>query len=326
LSTTAPTRTGYLFVGWATSASSSTVSYQPGGNYTGNAALNLYAIWSAGYTSPSINSVNIYRCKQNGEKSLSGEYVKMIFTWTTGLQPNVTTYSTKIKVTYGSDTVWLAETTSTAKSDTITLGPTEIAYTPGLTAQITVTDTKYTSNNIVTRSVQIPNVGLIVDISSNENNVTLFGVCDDDKEGLIVNSNIEGENVRADNVYADNIGAIYKSSGNYTIPTAGVINAGPHITIPAGIYIIFAFWSFEGEGRGDIEHAIQVSYGTLDSASNFQSYQHLRVPSSNDFYARLQLTGYVTPTTTTTFYAGGWDRNYNHPTAAFCGIYALRIR
>lgn len=46
LSTTKPTRTGYTFQGWGTSATGSVV-YDPGGNYTANAADTLYAIWKA---------------------------------------------------------------------------------------------------------------------------------------------------------------------------------------------------------------------------------------------------------------------------------------
>lgn len=45
LSSTRPTRTGYSFQGWGKSASTTTVSYSPGGTYTGNAELKLYAIW-----------------------------------------------------------------------------------------------------------------------------------------------------------------------------------------------------------------------------------------------------------------------------------------
>ena len=44
LSSTKPSRTGYTFQGWATSSGGS-VAYQPGGTYTGNAALTLYAVW-----------------------------------------------------------------------------------------------------------------------------------------------------------------------------------------------------------------------------------------------------------------------------------------
>ena len=46
LSTVKPTRTGYTFQGWGTSATGSVV-YAPGANYTANAADTLYAIWKA---------------------------------------------------------------------------------------------------------------------------------------------------------------------------------------------------------------------------------------------------------------------------------------
>lgn len=46
LSATTPTRNGYDFLGWATSASGS-VAYQPSAIYTSNAALKLYAVWKA---------------------------------------------------------------------------------------------------------------------------------------------------------------------------------------------------------------------------------------------------------------------------------------
>lgn len=46
LSTTKPTRTGYTFQGWATSASGS-VAYASGANYTSNASVTLYAVWKA---------------------------------------------------------------------------------------------------------------------------------------------------------------------------------------------------------------------------------------------------------------------------------------
>jgi len=45
LSSTRPTRSGYTFIGWATSASTITAQYQPGASYTDNANLNLYAVW-----------------------------------------------------------------------------------------------------------------------------------------------------------------------------------------------------------------------------------------------------------------------------------------
>lgn len=47
LSTTKPTRTGYTFQGWGTSASDTSVDYAAGASYTANKAITLYAIWKA---------------------------------------------------------------------------------------------------------------------------------------------------------------------------------------------------------------------------------------------------------------------------------------
>lgn len=47
LSSTKPTRTGYSFQGWGTSASDTSVDYAAGANYTANAKITLYAIWKA---------------------------------------------------------------------------------------------------------------------------------------------------------------------------------------------------------------------------------------------------------------------------------------
>lgn len=45
ISNTSPTRTGYTFLGWSTSSSASTASYQPGGSITISSNTTLYAVW-----------------------------------------------------------------------------------------------------------------------------------------------------------------------------------------------------------------------------------------------------------------------------------------
>lgn len=55
LSSTIPARTGYDFAGWATS-SDGPVAYAPGSAYTANAALTLYAVWSAHSYTVSFNA------------------------------------------------------------------------------------------------------------------------------------------------------------------------------------------------------------------------------------------------------------------------------
>jgi uncharacterized repeat protein (TIGR02543 family) len=46
LSSVKPTRSGYTFAGWGTSATDTGVKYSAGGQYTGNSNITLYAIWT----------------------------------------------------------------------------------------------------------------------------------------------------------------------------------------------------------------------------------------------------------------------------------------
>ena len=52
LSSVKPKRVGYTFQGWGTSSSATTATYQPGGTYSDNKSITLYAVWK-------INKVNI---------------------------------------------------------------------------------------------------------------------------------------------------------------------------------------------------------------------------------------------------------------------------
>lgn len=45
LSNKKPTRDGYIFVGWSTEKNSTIVYYKPGGNYSANKSVVLYAVW-----------------------------------------------------------------------------------------------------------------------------------------------------------------------------------------------------------------------------------------------------------------------------------------
>lgn len=45
LSSTKPTREGYKFLGWNTSSTATSATYQPGDAYSNNASITLYAVW-----------------------------------------------------------------------------------------------------------------------------------------------------------------------------------------------------------------------------------------------------------------------------------------
>lgn len=81
LSSTKPTRTNYIFKGWGTSASATTVSYAAGANYTNNAAITLYAIWELGYVKPRIVNLSIVRCNSNGTANDEGTNALVSFDW-----------------------------------------------------------------------------------------------------------------------------------------------------------------------------------------------------------------------------------------------------
>lgn len=84
LSKTIPTLTNYNFKGWGASASSTAVLYSPGGTYSNNAGITLYAIWELAYTKPRIDNVEIKRCESSGGyNDISGNYIALSFSWST---------------------------------------------------------------------------------------------------------------------------------------------------------------------------------------------------------------------------------------------------
>ena len=81
LSSTKPTRNGYIFVGWGTSASDTTSDYSAGGSYTTNADETLYAIWkktitlsynaNGGSGAPSSQSETVYNATTSYKFTIS---------------------------------------------------------------------------------------------------------------------------------------------------------------------------------------------------------------------------------------------------------------
>ena len=75
LSSVKPTRVGYTFQGWGTSSSATTATYQPGGTYSNNKSITLYAVWK-------INKVNIKFSTNSGTVQTSSTNVSgNIYKW-----------------------------------------------------------------------------------------------------------------------------------------------------------------------------------------------------------------------------------------------------
>ncbi len=81
LSSTKPTRSGYTFVGWGTSASDTSWTYKAGGTYSGNSAITLYALWkktitltydaNGGSGAPTSQSYTVWNATTNHKFTLS---------------------------------------------------------------------------------------------------------------------------------------------------------------------------------------------------------------------------------------------------------------
>lgn len=124
LSTTKPTRTGYTFQGWGTSASGSVV-YASGGSYTANASDTLYAIWKANTYTVSYNA--------NGGSGAPGNQTKTygVALTLSSTKPTRTNYNFKgWGTSAGSTTVAYAAGASYTANAAITLYAIwELAYT-----------------------------------------------------------------------------------------------------------------------------------------------------------------------------------------------------
>lgn len=123
LSSTVPTRTNYIFLGWATS-STGAVAYQPGGSYTANAAVTLYAVWQAAKSTLSTitSSVNI-----GSSGTASWNIVNSAYTF-------------KLVITYGNAPAVTVNVSANTSSTSFTIPTTWYAYLPNVTS-VTATAT-----------------------------------------------------------------------------------------------------------------------------------------------------------------------------------------
>lgn len=81
LATAVPTLALYNFMGWNTAANGTGTAYAPGGTYSGNQAVTLYAQWELAYSYPAITGFTVIRCDQDGMPAEDGTYAKVEFSW-----------------------------------------------------------------------------------------------------------------------------------------------------------------------------------------------------------------------------------------------------
>lgn len=161
LSSVMPTRTNYTFLGWSTSASATTATYPAGGNYTGNAAITLYAVWELGYKKPTISDVSVSR-------SEDGTKADVNFSWLT--YSAVKSVEIELESSEGATTTSI---TSSGTNDTVSITlPTEGDLNPELAYIVRITVTDEVGSWTVSRS--LPGLIFAIDVKAKAKGVS-FG-------------------------------------------------------------------------------------------------------------------------------------------------------
>lgn len=157
LSSTKPTRTNYIFKGWALSASATTAAYSAGGSYTTNTAVTLYAVWELAYIKPRIFNLDIVRSDSTGTADDEGVNALVTFDW----ECDKTVSSIAIKWKRSSDTAWTSVTVSasgTGGTVNHVIGSGELSTESSYDIHITVSDSggsSYTTGTLTSMKFAI---------------------------------------------------------------------------------------------------------------------------------------------------------------------------
>lgn len=207
LSSTKPSRTGYTFKGWATSASGS-VAYAAGASYTANASVTLYAVWQA----------NTYTIKYNanGGNGAPSSQTKIY---------GVTLTLSSTKPTRASVVNDGTTTTYTFKGWATSANSTTVAY---------AAEAKYTANSSVT----------LYAVWSSASTVTEYDVTYNTNGGSTVNSQVKTKGVALTlrSTIPTKNGYTFKGWGLSEDTTTVSYAAGASYTTNADI-VLYAVWT-----------------------------------------------------------------------------------
>ncbi len=155
LPATVPTRSGYDFAGWATSATATSAAYSAGGDYTPNAAATLYAVWSRAYIAPKISSLSVYRASNtSGTAADEGKYCYVKCTWSvdTTLTSGNKGQTLSIEYKTAAATSWTSAksvslSTASATTSTAALDTASFDTSTTYNIRVTVSDTSGQTGN-----------------------------------------------------------------------------------------------------------------------------------------------------------------------------------
>lgn len=283
LSAGKPTKSGYIFRGWATSqanANAGTVSYAAGANYTGNAALTLYAVWELAYTLPVINNLTVERCNDDGSDNDEGTYAKVSFDWSV-FESNEPRYyggsgtpfsgnTASIVITVGT----LSKTISAPSSASITEVIDTSVADPFIVDNeyqvvITIEDTQTViSNNTRTVTSRLLTPTFILDANADATAVGILKSAPDDGQGVYLGGDVhaDGNTGYFEDVYLKNqtarIGQVFywigNLSSNLTADAGKYVSAAGSITLPGGhTYLVIGYLAMTNSTNGTTNRRIQ---------------------------------------------------------------------
>lgn len=145
LSTAKPTRSGWKFLGWATSSTATSAAYQPGGSYTANSSTTLYAVWEA---TPSISSLTAIRCDSSGTVQDDGTYAKVTAVWSCSQSATAKLFKGTTEVTSGKSGTW----SGTSGTATAIVSGIDLASQYAFKFQVTNGSQTTTRSAVVTRA------------------------------------------------------------------------------------------------------------------------------------------------------------------------------
>lgn len=227
LSGATPTRSGYTFLGWATSASATSASYSAGGKYTANATVTLYAVWKAAYVAPKISDLVVVRCDSGGDAADEGTYCKVSFKWSVDTAHSATLSSLTVSTTKrGTSTTNTQSITPSSATVSVVLGQT-FSIEDSYAVVVAATD----SHNLTTKvSTVLSEAFFIIDVGAGGRHIA-FGMPANTSqdEGMYI-----GEDVYLKDTYGGSSRStrFWLGDGTYWVSAAG--NANLNVVNGAG--------------------------------------------------------------------------------------------
>lgn len=254
LSVVKPTRSGFSFVKWFTKADGTGTGYNPGATYSTNAALNLYAKWSA---VPSVTSLTVIRSDSSGNQDDSGTYASVTATWTmSSATSESATVTGTITPQGGTSSAITLSGTTTGTGGTVT------ALVPNMDTdtQYVVAITAANGSNTATRSAVLTRAFFIMDFKAGGGGIGIGRAAPSDSLAVGYDAEFDGN---VDIFGPTNIDSTLDTTGKIT--SNNYVQATKYMILKADSSNFAAIRTIPYGGSGRSADAIKF-YSTQDNA------------------------------------------------------------